>query len=250
MTKITRGFTLIELLVVIAVIALLMGILLPALQRAREQGKATVCLNNLKQIGLALHMYADDNDRMVMRAEIRENLQPDQMPMFWSTAYMKYIGGSGNEGLKNYWEVKAYDCPSYPDKEQTIDYVVNGFDVKSPSYREVRWATRLEDFRRPATTIYLADFEYYPLASLERGAPPTSATAIRIVRKTDSVEDLKLKLQRFDAWHERHLSTGPDTSRRVAKDRHIRSINCVYVDGHSSKVNPQEMKPYDWGAPR
>jgi prepilin-type processing-associated H-X9-DG protein len=146
--------------------------------------------------------------------------------------------------------LEIVDCHRNVLPRQTIDYVMNGFDFKSPTYREVRWATRLEDFPRPATTIYLADFEYYPLASLERGAPATSATAIRIVRKTDTVDDLKFKLQRFDAWNELHLSTGPDTLRRVAKDRHIRSVNCLYVDGHSSKVNPQEMKPYDWGPPR
>ena len=244
------GFTLIELLVVIAVIAVLMAILLPALQRAREQARTAACLSNLKQIGLAMHMYAEDNDRKVMRAEIRENLEPDQMPMFWSTAYMKYIGDSGTEGLTNYWQVKVYDCPSYPDKEQTIDYIVNGFDFRNPTYKEVREATRLDDFPRPATTIYLADFEYYPLASLERGAPATSATPVRIVRKTDTVEDLRIKLQRFDAWNELHLSTGPDTARRVAKDRHVHFINCVYADGHSAKTNPEEMTSYDWGAPR
>src|SRR5512147_3052294 len=58
--KARGGFTLIELLVVIAVIALLMAILLPALGRAREQGKGTRCLSNLKQIGIAMHAYAAD----------------------------------------------------------------------------------------------------------------------------------------------------------------------------------------------
>ena len=61
------GFTLIELLVVIAIIALLMAVLIPAMNRAREQGKRAVCLNNLKGLVLAWLMYADDNDSRLVR---------------------------------------------------------------------------------------------------------------------------------------------------------------------------------------
>jgi prepilin-type N-terminal cleavage/methylation domain-containing protein len=63
--KRNEGFTLIELLIVIAIIALLMGILVPALSRAREQSKRAVCGHNVKQIGIAVIAYTGDNDDLM-----------------------------------------------------------------------------------------------------------------------------------------------------------------------------------------
>ena len=57
-----RGFTLIELLVVIAIIAVLIALLLPAVQAAREAARRAQCVNNMKQIGLAMHNYHQVND--------------------------------------------------------------------------------------------------------------------------------------------------------------------------------------------
>ena len=94
-----RGFTLIELLVVIAIIAILAAILFPVFARAREKARQTACLSNLKQIGVAVLMYAQDYDE-VYPLDLTTS-DATQIPGTWPNRVMPYVK---NEQI--------YKCPS------------------------------------------------------------------------------------------------------------------------------------------
>ena len=95
-----NGFTLIELLVVIAIIAILAAMLLPALSKARERARQSVCMSNLKQIGVCFVMYIQDNDEWIPAA----NGEPKTSN--WDT-------WAGQSGILPYVKnVKVYECPS------------------------------------------------------------------------------------------------------------------------------------------
>jgi len=79
-----QGFTLIELLVVIAIIAILAGMMLPALSRAKESAKRIACINNLRQLGLSLTLYADDHEGLY---PVRSTGNPPRWPEALRDAY-------------------------------------------------------------------------------------------------------------------------------------------------------------------
>ena len=149
-----RGFTLIELLVVIAIIAILIGLLLPAVQKVREAAARMQCTNNIKQIALGVHSYADGNSKVPPFYQGPGQATNAPLTANWSGLILPYIEQAnvltacvntgnntwGNNGqVENSGQIKTYNCPSDPTiwsghQNAGINYAANVpvFDPQAP----------------------------------------------------------------------------------------------------------------------
>jgi len=164
------GFTLIELLVVIAIIAVLMAILMPALNRAREQGQRAVCLNNVKQLTLAWILYADDNDDKIVNGMggIDRSKEKAWVGQCWHSSYQTGAQLPEEQQIREIkdgalWpyckDVKLYRCPT-GFRGELVTYAamdgVNGIprtDTRKPGV----WITKKTEIREPAYRMVFID---------------------------------------------------------------------------------------------
>ncbi len=149
-----KGFTLIELLVVIAIIAVLLAIIMPAMRRIKESAKQTICKSNLRNIGLALFMYLDDNDRKLPNYHSANgflwydsggNLLPlSDSTAYWGIIYKPYLK-----------ETKIFNCPSL----RRVPSLIYD-DVDPDSIQEAAFALNFHEDARGKSTNDLRPSEF------------------------------------------------------------------------------------------
>jgi prepilin-type N-terminal cleavage/methylation domain-containing protein len=152
-----RGFTLVELLVVIAIIAILAALLLPALSRAHGKGRETACFNNLKQIGLAIRLYADDfGDALPVLPD--PNPFPNGVGAYYKELVKGYLAFTGPASPKE----KVFICPAdrkiFPKAEHAFtSYTFNGYETEPGSLPRIT-GKKLSGINAPHRAVLIGEW--------------------------------------------------------------------------------------------
>lgn len=220
-----KGFTLIELLVVVAIIAVLVALLLPSLSQAREMGKSIACASNLRQVGISIIYYADENrDYMPLQA------WNDMAPAGWTFPYgsywfqriYPYLNNSAYPAKSTNFEInKALVCPS--DNDQRFKSVTDAKLLSNYMY-----------------SCKLGNIWGYGYGDGEKYYHPRHRTSCPEPTKAVVMVDGNCSTYNTCA-----MDVGYDVYTLVISSRHLKRTNTLYIDGHADRVDLYRLSPTD-----
>ncbi len=237
-----QGFTLIELLVVIAIIALLMGILMPALQRVKEHARTVLCLSNLRNWNLTFSMYVDENDGKFPSGETAQGF-------YWLAQL--------DEQYQSYKKNPLWFCPS-AKKPQTDEYgnVIANLNIFNAwgIYTQRDYSNFCEDGVSGSYGLNGYVLSTAPGTIFEGGRDTTNNWRTPTVSGAANIP-LMIESLRFDLWpletdapaqYEFQAWQSSNHMARCCINRHDGYVNNSFCDFSARKVGLKELYTLKW----